>query len=586
MYDTPPLADRSTGLIVFCHLLNDNSGSPAVLRSTLRALKESTDMLLYVGSQGRGVLDEAEVPIRRYWYRRSRFRILTFFTYFASQICLYRSLVRARDIPDDAVIYVNTLLPFAAMVWGKLNGRRVVVHVHEVSVSPAALRRWLVYCATKFADHLLYVSNDHFARLPIDGPDTKIVFNPVNPALSAYAKTCPDYAPRRSGAFEVLMLASLRGYKGIEEFVALARATQHRVDIHFTLVLNAGPAEVARLAAKYCSEVNITFHSRTNNPSVFYAKADLLLNLSRPDQWIETFGLTLIEGMTFGLPVIAPPLGGPIEIVTDGREGFCIDSRNSTALERAVYELADNPDHAMAMSYFASQRACKFNFDIYAQLLRNMHKQTWSLDIASNVRNIAILGTVGIPSGYGGFETLAENLVRHHFSCDKESRLTVWCSAKSVSERPANFLSASLRYLELKANGLQSTFYDLVSMVQAIRSGHNEILLLGVSGAVCLPLIRLLSNAHIVTNIDGMEWKREKWRWPARFFLRVSEWAAVRFSHDVIADNQVIADYVNESYSVNCHVIAYGGDHALVNAGREGVPAGLPTSYAFALCRI
>lgn len=199
---------------------------------------------------------------------------------------------------------------------------------------------------------------------------------------------------------------------------------------------------------------------------------------------------------------------------------------------------------------------------------------------------IAILGTVGVPGRYGGFETLAENLVRYHARHDHPSALTVWCSGKDNARHPDRFESADLRYVALRANGVQSIPYDAVSLWQAVRSGHDRIVLLGVSGALALPLIRLMGRARIVTNIDGIEWKREKWNGLARLVLRASEWAAVRFSHAVIADNRAIADHVARAYGRDCHVIAYGGDHALDHADRAAAPEGLPDRYALALCRI
>lgn len=199
---------------------------------------------------------------------------------------------------------------------------------------------------------------------------------------------------------------------------------------------------------------------------------------------------------------------------------------------------------------------------------------------------IALLGTVGLPARYGGFETLAENLAHYHYKSGRTSRLTVWCSSKDNDEQPAEFASAQLRYVRLRANGVQSIPYDAIGLWQAVRSGHDGILLLGVSGALMLPLIRLISRARIITNIDGIEWKREKWNGPARAFLRASEWAAVWYSHAVIADNQAIADHVRAAYGRDCHVIAYGGDHAVAHGGKGEVPAGLPEHYALALCRI
>jgi glycosyltransferase involved in cell wall biosynthesis len=203
----------------------------------------------------------------------------------------------------------------------------------------------------------------------------------------------------------------------------------------------------------------------------------------------------------------------------------------------------------------------------------------------SHIR-IAILGTVGVPGNYGGFETLAENLVNFHAGIAKEEQLAVYCSAKAFSAHPDRYGSAKLRYIRLDANGVQSIPYDIFSLLDAVRRGDNRLLLLGVSGALSLPLLRIFSRARIVTNIDGIEWKREKWKGFAKTFLRVSEWAAVRFSHNVIADNQAIADYITETYAAPCDIIPYGGDHALNAAPDPAAVEGLPEGYALALCRI
>lgn len=361
-------------MIVFCHLLNDHSGSPMVLRATVEALNARETGLLFVGSQGCGVLNDTGVSTRRYWYRRSRHRIVTLFTYFVSQLALYRALSRSRDIPGDATVFVNTLLPFAAMLWGRRTGRRVVVHVHEVSITPGLLRRFLTGCAGRFADLLLYVSSDHLARLPIDGPPARIVPNPVSPAL---ASRVGKHTRREGDVFRVLMLSSLRGYKGVEEFMALAAALRMRTDITFELVLNSEAQEVAAFVARYPDAVNVAIHPRTDDPASFYARAALVLNLSRVAECVETFGLTLAEAMTFGIPVIAPPVGGPAEIVTHGVEGYCIDSRDGHALRAAVIGLADDPTTYAAMSQAARERARDFTFEAYATALRSaLHKPT------------------------------------------------------------------------------------------------------------------------------------------------------------------------------------------------------------------
>lgn len=199
---------------------------------------------------------------------------------------------------------------------------------------------------------------------------------------------------------------------------------------------------------------------------------------------------------------------------------------------------------------------------------------------------IVIAGTVGVPGSYGGFETLAENLVRFHAAHNLPCDLTVYCSAKAYRERPKTFLRAELRYVPLDANNVQSIFYDIWSLVDSARRGTDVILLLGVSGAFALPLIRLISRARIITNVDGVEWKRGKWGGLARYILRWCEYAAVRWSHAVVADNEAIADHLQESYAASSVVIAYGGDHALAASPMPNGEFGLTEGYALALCRI
>jgi glycosyltransferase involved in cell wall biosynthesis len=199
---------------------------------------------------------------------------------------------------------------------------------------------------------------------------------------------------------------------------------------------------------------------------------------------------------------------------------------------------------------------------------------------------IAIIGTVGVPANYGGFETLAENLIKYHDAVSLRSSLTVYCSSKSYPSKASTYMSAQLKYVPLNANGAHSIPYDIVSLLSAIWNRTNVILLLGVSGAIALPLVRLVSSAHIITNIDGIEWRREKWQGLAKLFLRFSEKIAMHFSHEIVADNAAIAEYIADKYGVKCHVIAYGGDHAIAVDELAVSEFLLPEGYAVSVCRI
>lgn len=357
-------------MIVFCHLLNDNSGSPRVLLSAIEALAPSNEgSLLFVGSAGSGLLDSANVTIRRYGYRRSRFRLLTLASLIASQFRLYRMLGKSKEISPETIIYVNTLLPVGAAIWAWVKRRRLVWHLHEVSLSPAPLRWLLQAAATRFADLLVYVSEDHRDRLPTNPGRSIVIPNPVSSSLQSKGRDTPFW-PRRSGLFRVLMLASPRDFKGVPEFINLARTLLWRDDIALDLVLNANSDEIGQYLEGVQIPSNLRIYPKANNPARFYEFADLVVNLSRIDLWVETFGLTIVEAFSFGVPVVAPPVGGPAEIVSDGRDGFLIDSRNLAELAECVCRLADDPALCLQLSSAARQKAERYSQENFASLLR------------------------------------------------------------------------------------------------------------------------------------------------------------------------------------------------------------------------
>ncbi|MFN3759478.1 MAG: DUF1972 domain-containing protein [Algoriphagus aquaeductus] len=199
-------------------------------------------------------------------------------------------------------------------------------------------------------------------------------------------------------------------------------------------------------------------------------------------------------------------------------------------------------------------------------------------------KKLAILGIVGVPANYGGFETLVENLLDalpHYFE------VTVFCESKSYPDRLETYKSAKLVYLDMKANGAQSVFYDSVSIWKTFRK-QDYLLILGVSGAVTLPFLRPFSKAKIITHIDGLEWKRDKWGWFAKKFLKFSERLAVTFSHGVIADNKHIQNYISEEYQKSSFLIAYGADHVspVEPDAYKKKFSFLGTPYVFTVCRI
>ncbi|WP_296029203.1 DUF1972 domain-containing protein [uncultured Treponema sp.] len=203
---------------------------------------------------------------------------------------------------------------------------------------------------------------------------------------------------------------------------------------------------------------------------------------------------------------------------------------------------------------------------------------------------VAVIGTVGVPACYGGFESLVDNLLDF---TPPNVEYTVFCSGRKYEKRLESYKDAKLVYLEMDANGKDSIFYDFKSMKLSVAAKADIMLVLGVSGCIFLPYIRRIFKGKIITNIDGLEWRRDKWKWYAKKLLRFSEKIAVKYSDIVIGDNKGITDYIKSEYSKivknkRVELIAYGGDqvsHVLDDSLFEKYPF-CREPYAVTVCRI
>lgn len=197
---------------------------------------------------------------------------------------------------------------------------------------------------------------------------------------------------------------------------------------------------------------------------------------------------------------------------------------------------------------------------------------------------IAILGTVGVPANYGGFESLVENLLECNYN---NIDYTVFCSSRKYNKKIQVYRKARLRYINLEANGFSSVFYDGISLFKCIGRQYDIVLLLGVSGAIFLPILKPFIRATIICNIDGIEWKRDKWDIPTKKFLKFSESIAIKYSDEIITDNKGIANYVNSEYNRDSVTIAYGAsidrNHNNTLLKKYGLKR---NEYFFKVCRI
>jgi glycosyltransferase involved in cell wall biosynthesis len=320
--------------ILAVHLLNNYSGSPRVFASALDALQAQGHEVTLLSSQGPGFLDGkgdhfVQVPYR--WSANKALRLLRFAL---SQVYLFFRLLAWW--PQEVTLYINTLLPFGAAMAARLMGKRVVYYCHETHIDPPVLNRWLRFWVKHAADELIIVSDYLRRELNFQGIPYTVVPNVLPEELLEDSAQ----APVEKEGFHLLMAASLKAGKGLEQFIQLAEAMP---DFPFTLIIGSARENIQHFLAGRKLPSNLRLLDRQGDMRPFYRQASLLLNLSVPGLFHETFGMTILEGMAYGLPVIVPPVGAPADIVTEGKDGFLIDSRDTESLKACIESLAAAP---------------------------------------------------------------------------------------------------------------------------------------------------------------------------------------------------------------------------------------------------
>lgn len=344
-----------TNRILAVHLLNDFSGSPFVFSQALQTLaNEGAEVHLYTATpSGNGFLNAVSgITHHPIFYKWSPNKWVTLLLFCWSQFTLFLRILFTAKATD--IVYVNSMLPFGAALAGKLKGAKVLYHIHEISIQPALLKKFLLGVVNLTASRAVFVSEYLQEVTPVKSEST-VIYNALPEEFIAKAGGGTATATR---PFTVLMLCSLKKYKGVDVFV---RAANTLPALQFQLVLNADKDAVTRYFEGISLPANLTLHPAQQDVHPFYRSSDLVVNLSLPDQWVETFGMTVLEAMVYGKPLIVPPVGGVAELVREGIEGFRVDSRNEPALHQVIQLLASDTKLYREMSLQSAQRASHFS---------------------------------------------------------------------------------------------------------------------------------------------------------------------------------------------------------------------------------
>lgn len=177
-------------------------------------------------------------------------------------------------------------------------------------------------------------------------------------------------------------------------------------------------------------------------------------------------------------------------------------------------------------------------------------------------RRVAILGTRGYPSYYGGFETLLRTLVPYLAEKGWEVDVYGRRGATSSDQLPDGVRSVVLPGLDLKSTSTLS--YGFTAALHAAFSKYDAVLVMNVANGYWLPILKVAKTRTIV-NVDGIEWKRDKWGKFAKAVFQRGANLTAKYADYLVADAEEIARVWDEEYSRTSTFIPYGG-HGMVSA--------------------
>lgn len=345
--------------IFLVHLFNDYSGSPRVFSDAINGISSTLNKKIVFTSQHTGFLSDLDVEYCQIHYIKTNIKLLQLFYYIFSQIVLFWllgfHLLKSKLRGHDTLVVVNTMLPFGAGISAKIFGAtRIVYYVHESMITPHLLKLFLRAVIEKTAHNVIFVSNYLAITESFIKPRSHVLYNGLRSDFSNQPTV--NHLSKHTHK-QLLFVGSLKIYKGILELIKLAQLLP---DFYIVAAVNCTKDELDSFEKKYPTPINMKYKVRPDDLEDLYTNSFSVLNLSLPKLWVETFGLSLLEGMHFGCPVISPPVGGPTEFV-DTTNGALIDANNVNEIANILKVWANDFNLWLQLSHSAKLSASRFS---------------------------------------------------------------------------------------------------------------------------------------------------------------------------------------------------------------------------------
>lgn len=195
--------------------------------------------------------------------------------------------------------------------------------------------------------------------------------------------------------------------------------------------------------------------------------------------------------------------------------------------------------------------------------------------------HVAIIGTRGYPSYYGGFETAVRKLAP--YLVDQGWDVSVYSREGAVkTDDPGIDPRVNVVYTRgFEKKSLSTLSYGYTAMRDAVKRDVDVALVMNVANGFFLPQLKRAGIPTLV-NVDGIEWVRAKWGFLARTMFKRGAAMTARYGTELVYDAKEIARFWKAQFGRDGVFIPYGGD-PVDNLPVE--PGYTPGEYALVVAR-
>ncbi|WP_370189573.1 DUF1972 domain-containing protein [Aeromicrobium sp.] len=179
--------------------------------------------------------------------------------------------------------------------------------------------------------------------------------------------------------------------------------------------------------------------------------------------------------------------------------------------------------------------------------------------MTSPAPRVAIIGTRGYPSYYGGFETAVRKL--SPFLVEAGWDVTVYSRPGQTQENDPD-RDHRVKVVEtvgIDTTSLSTLSYGLSAVLHCLVRRPDVALVMNVANGFWLPLLRL-RRIRVVVNVDGIEWHRAKWSRAGKLMFKAGAWLTAKFAHELVVDAEAIGKYWEQALGRTGTFLPYGGD--------------------------